>query len=139
MKKIFIHNPFFRIFAPPVFGVLVYLIILLINNDVKAIGTLVSNQEVYVTIALSLISFETMRLTIVVLRRISSSMLANMSVQVIITISISVTIVLLAISVYYQLVIGFDISQRERWIFGVIFTLTSLLYNALYIGNEYLH
>ena len=139
MKKIFIHNPFFRIFAPPVFGVLVYLIILLINNDVKAIGTLVSNQEVYVTIALSLISFETMRLTIVVLRRISSSMLANMSVQIIITVSISVAIVLLAISVYYQLVIGFDISQRERWIFGVIFTLTSLLYNALYIGNEYLH
>jgi sensor histidine kinase YesM len=122
-----------------VFGILVYLIILLINNDVKAIGTLVSNQEVYVTIALSLISFESMRLTLIIIKRFSSSALTQNPLQVVITTSISVAIVLIAISIYYQLVIGFAISQRELWLFGVIFTLTSLLYNALYIGNEYLH
>lgn len=139
MKKIFIHNPFFRIFAPPLFGVFAYLIILLINNNVAQIATLISNQEVYVSIALSLISFESMRLTIVLLNRLSKSASNPIAIQVAVTTVVSVSMVLLAISQYYHWVIGFDISQRELWIFGIIFVLTALLYNALYVGNQYLH
>ena len=139
MKKIFIHNPFFRILAPPVFGVFAYLIILLINNNVAQIATLASNQEVYVSIVLSLISFESMRLTIVLLNRFSKSASNPIAIQVVATTLVSVAMVLLAISQYYQWVIGFDISQRELWIFGIIFVLTALLYNALYVGNQYLH
>jgi hypothetical protein len=139
MKKIFIHNPFFRILAPPVFGVFAYLIILLINNNVAQIATLASNQEVYVSIVLSLISFESMRLTIVLLSRFSKSASNPIAIQVAATTLVSVAMVLLAISQYYQWVIGFDISQRELWIFGIIFVLTALLYNALYVGNQYLH
>ncbi len=139
MKKIFIHNPFFRMLAPPVFGVFAYLIILLINNNVAQIATLASNQEVYVSIVLSLISFESMRLTIVLLSRFSKSASNPIAIQVAATTFVSVAMVLLAISQYYQWVIGFDISQRELWIFGIIFVLTALLYNALYVGNQYLH
>jgi hypothetical protein len=139
MKKIFIHNPFFRIFAPPVFGTFVYLIILLINNNVAQIGTLVSNQEVYVSIVLSLISFESMRLTIVLLNKFLVTKTNQIAIQILTTTLVSVTIILLAISQYYEWVIGFDISQRELWIFGVIFILTAFLYNALYTGNQYLH
>ncbi|NOS56772.1 MAG: histidine kinase [Cyclobacteriaceae bacterium] len=139
MKKIFVHNPFFRMLAPPVFGVFAYLIILLINNNVAQIATLASNQEVYVSIVLSLISFESMRLTIVLLNRFSKSASNPIAIQVVATTLVSVAMVLLAISQYYQWVIGFDISQRELWIFGIIFVLTALLYNALYVGNQYLH
>jgi len=139
MKKIFVHNPFFRMLAPPVFGVFAYLIILLINNNVAQIATLASNQEVYVSIVLSLISFESMRLTIVLLSRFSKSASNPIAIQVAATTFVSVAMVLLAISQYYQWVIGFDISQRELWIFGIIFVLTALLYNALYVGNQYLH
>jgi sensor histidine kinase YesM len=139
MKKIFIHNPFFRLLAPPVFGVFAYLIILLINNNVAQIATLASNQEVYVSIVLSLISFESMRLTIVLLNRFLKSASNVIFPQVAATTVVSVFMVLVAISQYYQWVIGFDISQRELWIFGIIFALTALLYNALYVGNQYLH
>ncbi|MFM9839248.1 MAG: histidine kinase [Cyclobacteriaceae bacterium] len=139
MKKIFIHNPFFRIFAPPVFGVFVYLIILLVNNDVARIGTLVTNEEVYASIVLSLISFESMRFTLVLLNRFSLPKGNKIAIQVLVTTAVSVAIVLLAISSYYKWVIGFDISPRELWLFGIIFALTSLLYCALYIGNQYMH
>jgi hypothetical protein len=139
MKRIFIHNPFFRILAPPLFGIFIYLLILLINNNVEQITTLVSNQEVYVCIGLSLISFESMRLVIVLLQRFFSMEPKKLALPVFATTSISVAIVLIAISNYFQWVIGFDISSRELWIFGILFTLTSLLYNALYIGNQYLH
>jgi hypothetical protein len=139
VKKIFIHNPFFRIFAPPVFGVLVYLIILLVNNNVEQIGTLISNQEVYVSMVLSLISFESMRFTFVLLNRFAFPKINRMAFQVLIATTLSVAIVVLAISQYYKWIIGFDISTRELWLFGVIFALTSLLYCALYIGNQYMH
>src|SRR5258708_6255007 len=139
MKRIFIHNPFFRIFAPHVYGMLVYLIILLVHNNVELLSSLFSNQEVYVSIFLSLISFESMRLTIVTLNRISLPEKNKVALQILATTAVSVVIVLIAISQYYQKVIGFDISPRELILFGVLFAFTSVLYNSLYIGNEYLH
>ena len=138
MKRIFIHNPFFRILAAPVYGMLVYLIILLFNNNVEQLGTLFSNQEVYVSIALALISFESMRFTILGLAKIKLPFRNKAIPQVILTSLVSVTMVLIAISLYFKWVIGFDISPRETVGFGVIFTLTALLYNCLYIGNQFL-
>ena len=52
---------------------------------------------------------------------------------------VSVAIVTLAITQYYKWVVGFDVSPRELILFGTIYGLTALLYNALYIGNQYLH
>ncbi len=138
MKRIFIHNPFFRIFAPPVYGLLVYLLILLINNNVEQLSTLFSNQEVYVSIVLSLISFESMRLTLVILEKVKMPVQRKLPVQVISTFLVSVIAVIVAISQYYQRIIGFDISYREMFLFGSIFGFTSILYYALYLGNKYL-
>jgi Histidine kinase len=138
MKKLFIHNPFFRILAPPVFGIFAYLIILLVNNNVGTLGTLVSNQEVYVSIVLSLISFESMRIVIVLLNRFPLQRENKLAIQVMATTTISVFIILVAISYYYQLIIGFAISWRELLTFGILFTLAAFLYNALHIGNYYL-
>ncbi len=139
MKRLFIHNPFFRILTPPVYGVLVYLIILLVNNTVEQVSTLISNQEVYASMALSLIAFESMRLTIVLIERLTLEEKSKTILQWVATSVVSVTIVLLAISQYYYRVIGFDISFRELSLFGSIYLLTAVLYNALYLGNRYLH
>jgi hypothetical protein len=138
MKKLFIHNPFFRILTPPVYGLVVYLIILLVNNNVEQIATLISNQEVYVSMGLSLIAFEAMRLTIVLLDRLGLDARRRMLLQWPATTLVSVFAVSLTISQYYSRVIGFDISSRELMLFGSIFFLTALLYNALYLGNRYI-
>jgi Histidine kinase len=138
MKKLFIHSPFFRILTPPVYGLLVYLIILLINNNVEQITTLISNQEVYVSMALSLIAFESMRLTIVWLERLRVNDRRKVVLQWVSTTFVSVVMVLLAIGQYYRWVIGYDISLREQTLFGLIFMLTAILYNALYLGNRYI-
>lgn len=138
MKKLFIHNPFFRILTPPVYGIIVYLIILLVNNNVEQITTLISNQEVYVSMALSLIAFESMRLTIVLLDKLGIPERRKMLLQVLATSAVAVTTVLTAISQYYAWVVNFAISPRELTLFGVIFMMTALLYNALYMGNQYI-
>ncbi len=138
MKKLFIHNPFFRILTPPVYGVLVYLIILLVNNNVEQIATLVSNQEVYVSMFLSLVAFESMRLVIVLLDRFQMPARRALPLQWLLTSAVGVTMVALSISQYYRWVIGFDISPRELILFGAIFLVTAALYNALYLGNRYI-
>ena len=139
MKRLFIHNPLFRLLTPPVYGILVYLIILLVNNTVDQISTLISNQEVYVSMVLSLIAFESMRITIVLLERLPVEEKRKTILQWLATSFVCVSIVLFSISQYYHRVIGFDISFRELCLFGAIFLLTAVLYNALYLGNRYLH
>src|SRR5258705_271024 len=47
MKKLFIHNPIFRITAPPVYGVLVYLLILLVNNNLNELSGIFSNKYLF--------------------------------------------------------------------------------------------
>jgi len=138
MKKVFIHSPIFRILTPPVYGVLVYLIILLVNNNAGQLFTLISNQEMYVSMVLSLISFESMRLTLVLMERLRISEKRRVILQGLATTVVSVTIVLFAIGQYYKWEIGFDISLREQIQFGLIFLLTAVLYNALYMGNRYI-
>src|SRR5687768_2756356 len=69
MKRYFIHNPLFRIVAPPIYGVLIYLLILLLNNNVSQVNDLFVTQEVYVCIVLSYLSFEFIRLCIVLINK----------------------------------------------------------------------
>jgi xanthine/uracil permease len=69
MKKYFIHNAFFRLLAPPVYGVLIYLIILLINNSLLQVNELFSGKEVYMCIGLTFLCFESARVIILLLNR----------------------------------------------------------------------
>ncbi len=138
MKRPFIHHGLFRLFAPPVFGVLSYCVILLINNNVSQVAALFSNEEVYVSSLLSLLSLESMRAVLVIFPFRSLPRSQRFLFQSLLTTGISVTLVLLAIAGYYRFLIGFDISLRELVMFGVIYLLTAVLYNALYIGNQYL-
>ncbi|MBS1545376.1 MAG: histidine kinase [Bacteroidetes bacterium] len=137
MKRLFIHSPYFRLLAPPVFGTMVYTLILLIHNQVGQLGTLFSNQEVYVSMCLTLISFESMRLSILIAAKIR--IIANaLFIRTMIATLVSTGLVLIAISTYYRLIIGFEISLTELFTFGVIFILTAVLYNVLYAGNLYI-
>jgi sensor histidine kinase YesM len=141
MKKSFINNPFFRLISPVVSGVLIYLLILLINNNVKQLDTLFSTQEVYVCVALSLISLETVRLGVIIHSRYfkGSVIGVNMIIsQVLLTSVISMALVLVCLYMYYDYIIGYTISRTELKIFTILFSVLSILYNVLHLSNQYL-
>ncbi len=140
MKPYFIHNALFRIVAPPIYGVLVYLLILLINNDVIKVNELFVNEEVYVCIILCYLSFEFIRLMIVLLDRFLKPNFESirLPLQFICTSALSVVLVLGSLSLYFKQVIGFSISGTQLWIFGSTYAVTALLYNLLYYSNYYL-
>lgn len=139
MKKLFIHSPFFRALAPFVFGVMVYMLILLVGNNLRDVSQIFNNKEMYVSIALTYLSFECLRLMIVLAKRINFS---STRIEIVFATASGVILSLLVISAsmmaYYKLVEGFDISLGELTIFWVIFGLTGLLYNTLYFSNEFL-
>jgi len=58
MKHYFFHNAIFRLVAPAIYGLLLYLLILLINNNVTQVNDLFITQELYVVIFLTYLSFE---------------------------------------------------------------------------------
>jgi hypothetical protein len=140
MKRYFIHNPLFRIVAPAVYGILIYLLILLINNNVTQVNEIVSSQEVYVCIVLTYLAFESMRLIIVLLNRSLKERQQNILVpiQLATTLIISVLLVQSSLSAYFKYFLGFSISATQLLIFGVVFGVTALLYNLLFYSNYFL-
>ncbi|MBK5277619.1 MAG: histidine kinase [Bacteroidia bacterium] len=141
MRKIFIHNPFFRICAPLLFGVLVYLLILLVNNDLNQIGKIFNNGELYVCIVLSYLSLESLRLTIVVFSMQLTKDIAyqkKIITQIIVSAIVSMAAVAAGVASYFYWIAGFTVGMAELQIFLWIFGITALLYNLLYFSNEYL-
>jgi sensor histidine kinase YesM len=140
MKRYFIHNPFFRLIAPAVYGVLSYFLILLINNNVTQVYDFYSSEEVYSNIALTYLSYESIRLVILILDRFLPEEYSKMRMllQLIVTTIISVGLVLIGLSLYFKYVVGFTVSTTQVLTFSIVYTVTSLLYNILYFSNHYL-
>jgi len=138
MKKIFIHNPFFRICAPLLFGVLVYLLVLLVNNNLDEIGEIFNNGELYVCIGLSYLSLETLRLTTVLLGKRLTTSFYQRKIILQTTISVGITIIVVTggIAAYFYWVAGFTVGMAELQIFLWIYGFTALLYNMLYFSND---
>ena len=141
MNRLFIHQALFRILSAPVLGVMVYLLILLINNNFADLENIFSGAEVYVCIGLAFVSLETMRLTLSVSEKWLSkqSIRRRIMVQVVATLSVSLLLIALAIWAYYNWVVGFAISTNELYIFLAIYGAIGLLYNALFFSNFYLN
>src|SRR5688572_3022660 len=140
MKRYFIHNPFFRLVAPAVYGILSYLLILLINNNVTQVNDFYSSEEVYSNIALTYLSYESMRIVILLLDRFLPRKYSRMrmAIQLILATIVSVGLVLIGLNLYFRYIVGFSISTTQVLTFGIIYTVTSLLYNILYFSNHYL-
>jgi hypothetical protein len=140
MKKYFIHNPFFRLFAPAVYGILIYMLILLINNNVKQINEFFSEQEVYICIGLTYLSFESIRIVIVLIDKFLKGkyMVLRLPIQFTLTTVISTIIVMIGLNLYFAYFIGFSMANSQLIGFTVIYSLTALLYNLLYYSNDYL-
>jgi sensor histidine kinase YesM len=140
MKKLFINNILFRICAPMLYGILVYLLILLVNNNLNELLKIYSNKELYVCIALSYLSFESLRGTIILLAN-SLSLISRKYrsiIQTLASLCLSLIIVYLGVFSYFKYVEGYSVGWYELRLFFVIFGFTAVLYNILYSSNEYL-
>lgn len=141
MNRLFIHQPLFRILSAPVLGVMVYLLILLINNNFTDLKNIFSSAEIYVCIGLAYLSLESMRLTLSVSEKWLARQILRRRIllQFVSTLIISLTLIAISIHFYYTAVIGFSISPSEMSLFLSIYGVIGLLYNVLFFSNYYLN
>lgn len=141
MKNIFIHNAFFRLLAPPILGVLVYLLILLLNNNVGQIDQIFSGEEVYICIGLSYMFTESFRLVIIIMEKLLkvSTTFNRVLVQSVVHIIVSVFLVSSGLWLYYSFVLGFSPGQFEYKLFNGIFLVVVILFVLMYFSHHYMH
>lgn len=141
MKKLFIHQPLFRLLSPVVSGVVVYLLILLVNNNVAQLQEQFLGEELYVCIGLSYIIQELSRILLILFKKLENitSTIALLIAQVLISIFLCISIVTVSITIYYKKILGFSPNSEELWLFNSIFCSITLIYILLFISHQYLH
>lgn len=142
MKENLVDKPLFRLFIPIPLGILVYFVLLLINDDLSVLEESFISQELFFCIGLTYATFEINRLSNKILAKwnLSSNLLIVGSFVFNILLTILLTYV--ALSVYFIYIVGFSsfsISSNEMQSFGLIMGMISVLYNMIYLGYYYLN
>jgi len=141
MNRLFIHHPLFRIISPLCSGVLIYLLILLINNNVNQLKESFLGQELYVCIGLAYLIQEYSRLSLLFFKNIKKSItfLVRILFQAFVSVIICIGIVSTAMYFYYKLALGFTPNFSDLIVFNTIFSVFTIIYLVLYLSHHFLH
>ena len=141
MRKFFINQPFFRFLSPIFSGVVVYLLILLINNNVAQLQEEFLGEDLYVCIGLSYIVQELSRALLLLFKRIPNFgvIFLNILLQIVFSLVACVFVVILSISYYYEYVVGFSVDTSELLMFVSIYSVFTFIYILLFISHQYLY
>src|SRR5687768_11251851 len=107
MRQYFFNNPIFRLVAPAVYGVMLYMLILLLNNNIAQVNDIFITQELYVVVVLTYLSFEAIRGGILLANKFFKEEQTAMRilVQVSLTVIASVVLVIVGLHAYFKYVI----------------------------------
>ncbi|WP_425237056.1 histidine kinase [Ulvibacterium sp.] len=141
MKKLFVHHLLFRLLSPLFSGTLVYLLILLINNNIGQLQETFLGQELYVCIGLAYLIQEYARLSLLWFERLSQpkSFILKLVLHLISSVVIGIGLVSAAMYLYFTYVLGYTPNHRELFIFNSIFSVITLIYLVLYLSHQFLY
>lgn len=137
MQESFINNRIFRIFTPVLYGVIVYILILLIFDSINQLAQNFFSFEVILCIIITYSIFELMRLVTTVsekrlvnIQRLSLRITMQLSANAIAVFFLTSTIIVL----YYRFLVGFAEFRTELIVFNTIYIFTCIFYNTLYFS-----
>jgi len=142
MKKLFIHHTLFRVIAPLLYGVLIYVLMLLVFDSVDSLGVNFINQEVLFCIGLTYLMMEVFRGQILLLDiylPIKKNTPIRILTQIIVSIFLASLISTISVSLYFQYLLGFSKYSTEVLTFNIIYGISALLFNMIYISIAYLN
>lgn len=140
MKKLFVHQPLFRLLSPVFSGVIVYLLVLLLNNNIPQIQEDFFNNELYFCIALSYLVQEFSRILLLLFKKTLSNSISvvNIVLQIVISMLVCITFSTFAIHLYFDYILGFSATLDEIIVFNSIFCVITFIYILLNISHQYL-
>ncbi len=141
MKELFVHHPIFRLLSPLFSGTLVYLLILLVNNNISQLEETFLGQELYVCIGLAYLIQEFARLSLLFFKKIAwpRSFTIKVAVHILISIAATVALVSAVMFLYFHYFLFYTPNFTELSIFNSIFAFITLIYIILYLSHHFLY
>lgn len=142
MVKNIIHNALFRLITPLLYGVVMYVLILLVFDSIQQLSENFFSIEVFLCVVITFLIFETIRLYIIILEKKCPEG-CNLRFRILLQGSGSVVLAFLLtsfiISFYFKKLVGFNTFKTELIVFNAIFILSGILYNMFYFSFFYLN
>ena len=141
-KNNFIHNLYFRLVSPLVYGTMVYILILLVNDRITELSSNFELFELIFCILLTYINFESLRYFIIMMDRFyafKKSIRLRIILQIAFSSVLSILLTSLLVAIYFIYLVGFRVFSEELYLITSIYLLSSFFYNSLYISIFYLN
>lgn len=139
--KIILNHPLFRLGLPVIYGFMLYLLILLLYNNVGQVLHTFFSQEVITSIVFSALLFETLRAILPrvakTTNRIKKQWVKNMMFAIT-GIILSGLIINMLVYLYFSMLIGYRSYTSELVIFNVLFVSSGLLYTSVFMSMVFL-
>ncbi|NOX47378.1 MAG: hypothetical protein GXO89_10415 [Chlorobi bacterium] len=142
MKKYFYNSIIFRLAAPPLFGILIYLLILMFFDSVNMLTENFFSREVLFSIGLTYLFFEGNRLVIVILNKTypaTKDLKLRILIQYLFSILITVLIISSVLYAYFTYIEGFNTIRTELVTFNSIYVFTAVFYNLFFFSLVFLN
>jgi len=140
-KKLFYNNLNFRLAAPPIFGVVFYLIILMFFDSVEMLADNFFSREVLFTICLTIVFFELNRLVIILMNwsfKNKKNLPLRIGLQYTASYLLSIAGVSILLHLYFVNIVGFSTIRTELITFNSIYIFAATFYHLYYFSMQFL-
>ena len=140
MKKLFIHQPIFRLLSPLFTGLISYIFILLVNNELGQLQSQFINLELFICVGLSYViqEFSRWMLSVYAFKQNKEKHFYLFLLPLLLTIACNIAIVSLVIRFYYISQLGYEPNFAELSLFNTIFIMVSVIYFLLYLSHHFM-
>lgn len=140
--KPFYNNIVFRLAAPPLFGIVMYLLILMFFDSVAMLADNFFSREVLFIIGLTFLFFEINRLLIVMLNRIlpvHGTLPLRMVIQFVLAQGITIALVSQTLHLYFINIEGFSTIRTELLTFNGLYIFATFFYHLYFFSQMFLY
>lgn len=141
MKKLFIHNLLFRLIGPVFIGLVIYLLILLINNSIGQVDELFASNELYLCIVLVYLILELVRFAMMLVAKRAERwpFYKQVLTQFIVAMILMSFVVYMVVEAYFSQFLGYNPSASEFNIFLGIYGFMIIMYLTLHFSHMFLY
>lgn len=140
MKKNLIHQPIFRLVVPPIYGVMMYMLILLLNNELGQLGYSVFTVEMVLCMVLAYLISEPLGLVARIFQKRAGDDLrktSSISALLVINLILGSAIIFLAVYNYFLYYEGF-IYKATVIKMVVVYGVSGLLFTMFFLSTHFL-
>jgi len=141
-NKLFYNNIAFRVVAPLLSGILIYMLVLMFFDSVDMLGQNFFSRELLFVSGLSFIFFESNRLIIIILNKllpISRSFKVRIIFQYVFAFLITIAVISLCLKLYFTYIEGFTTIHTELITFNSIFLFAAVFYHLYFLSLQFLY